>query len=152
MTDLALDVRSRAGNKFKDGFNCAESIVHTFNDLLNNPLNQEALKMATGFGGGLGYAGCMCGALTGSAMILGLYEGRVDPGQSRGPIYDLVHEFHDRFANEFGGTCCRGLNIHEFDSPEHLRRCLKITGGTAKLLMEFLQDKKLFDNGVTWPA
>ncbi|TGE33371.1 C-GCAxxG-C-C family (seleno)protein [Desulfosporosinus sp. Sb-LF] len=152
MADLALDARSRAGNKFKDGLNCAEAIVHTFNEILKNPLNHEGLKMATGFGGGLGHAGCMCGALTGSTMILGLFKGRVDPGQSREPSYDLAHQFHDRFVNEFGGTCCRGLNLHEFDSPEHLRRCLKLTGGTAKLLMEFIQEKKLLDDGVSWPA
>jgi len=152
LEDLALEARSRAGNRFKNGLNCSEAIVHTFNEMLNNPLNSEALKMATGFGGGLGHAGCMCGALTGSVMVLGLFKGRIDPGQSRQPGYDLAHDFHDRFVKEYEVTCCRALNPHEFDSPEHLRRCLKLTGGTAKLLMEFIQDKKLIDDEFSWPT
>lgn len=150
MTDLALEARSRAGNKFKEGLNCSESIVQAFNEMLNNPLNPESLKMASGFGGGLGHAGCMCGALTGSAMIIGLLTGRVDPGQDREPIYDLARDFHNRFESQFGGTCCRVLNPHEFDSYEHLRHCLKLTGGTAKLLMEFITEKELVDKEYSW--
>jgi len=149
--DIAFEARSLAGNKFKSGLNCSESIVHAFNEMLNNPLNSEALKMATGFGGGLGHAGCMCGALTGSVMILGLLKGRIDAGVGREPAYDLTHDFHDRFVNVYGSTCCRTLNVHEFDSPEHLRGCLKLTGGTAKLLMEFIQEKKLVDAEFRWP-
>jgi C_GCAxxG_C_C family probable redox protein len=144
MNDLALKARSLAGDKFKSGYNCAESILHAFNEILNNPLSPEDLKMASGFGGGLGHAGCMCGALTGSVMVLGLLKGRTDSGQAREPVYDLAREFHDRFVNEFGATCCRQLNPHEFDSPEHLRHCLKLTGKTAKLLMEFILEKGLF--------
>lgn len=151
MNDAVLEARSRAGNKFKNGLNCTESIVHAFNEMLDNPLNSEALKMATGFGGGLGHAGCMCGALTGSVMILGLFKGRVNPGQAREAAYDLANDFHNRFVNEYGATCCRALNLHEFDSPEHLRRCLKLTGGTAKLLMEFIQEKELVNAEFCWP-
>lgn len=151
MSDLAMEVRSRAGNKFKNGLNCSEAIVHTFNELLNNPLNSEALKMATGFGGGLGQAGCMCGALTGSVMVLGLFKGRFDSVMDREPAYNLAHEFHDRFEKAYGATCCRVLNLHPYDSPEHLRGCLKLTGGTAKLLMEFIQEKKLVADDFSIP-
>lgn len=52
MNDAVLEARSLAGNKFKNGLNCSEAIVHAFNEILNKPLNSEALKMATGFGGG----------------------------------------------------------------------------------------------------
>ncbi len=152
MNEAVLEARSRAGNKFKNGLNCSESIVHTFNEMLNNPLNSEALKMATGFGGGLGHAGCMCGALTGSVMILGLFKGRPDHGQAREPAYDLAQDFHNRFINAYGSTCCRSLNLHEFDSQEHLRGCLKLTGGTAKLLMEFILEKELVEAEFSWPT
>jgi len=143
MEDLALEARDRAGNYFKEGFNCAEAIVKAFNELYNTPMDPNVVRMATGFGGGLGHAGCMCGALAGSAMILGVLKGRNDSSESRKPAYALTNEFHDRFESKFGGTCCRALNTYEFDSPEHLKNCLKITGGTAKLLMEFLQEKSI---------
>jgi C_GCAxxG_C_C family probable redox protein len=143
MEDLSLEARDRAGNNFKNGFNCAEAIVKAFNDLYNNPMDPNVVRMATGFGGGLGHAGCMCGALAGSAMILGVLKGRNDSSESRDPAYELTNEFHDRFESKFGATCCRVLNTYEFDTPEHLKNCLKITGGTAKLLMEFLQEKNI---------
>ncbi len=143
MEDLALEARNRAGNNFKAGFNCAESIVKAFNELLGEPFSPDIVKMASGFGGGLGHAGCMCGALTGSVMILGMYKGRTIPEQDRDPVYDLAKAFHDRFEQEYGATCCRVLNTFEFDSPDHLRRCLKLTGGTARLLMDFIDEKGL---------
>lgn len=142
MEDITLEARNRAGNNFKEGFNCAESIVKAFNELFNNSMNPEMIKMATGFGGGLGHAGCMCGALAGSSMVLGILKGRTSAAEDREPTYALTKEFHDRFDSKFGATCCRVLNPYDFDSPEHLRNCLKITGGTGKLLMEFLQEKK----------
>lgn len=143
MEDLALEARNRAGNNFKEGLNCAESIVKAFNELCDNSMSPEIIKMATGFGGGLGHAGCLCGALAGSTMVLGILKGRALATESRDPAYELSKEFHHRFNAEFGATCCRALNPYEFDSPEHLRRCLKLTGGTGKLLMEFLLEKKL---------
>lgn len=143
MEELAIEARNRAGNYFKEGFNCAEAIVKVFNELYNNPMDPNVVRMATGFGGGLGHAGCMCGALAGSAMILGILQGRNNASESREPAYELTKEFHDCFEENFGSTCCRALNTYDFDTPEHLKNCLKITGGTAKLLMEFLQEKNI---------
>ncbi|NMA68339.1 MAG: hypothetical protein GX958_02835 [Desulfitobacterium sp.] len=143
MVDLALEARNRAGDNFKQGFNCAESILKAFNEILDNPMNPEIVKLATGFGGGLGHAGCVCGALAASTMVLGMLKGRIITEESREPAYEISKEFHDLFDAKFGGTCCRSLNPYTFDTPEHLRNCLKITGGTGKLLMEFLEEKNL---------
>lgn len=144
MVDLALEARNRAGDNFKQGFNCAESILKAFNEILDNPLSPETVKLATGFGGGIGHAGCVCGALAASTMVIGIVKGRTHTEESRDPAYELAREFHDHFEAKFGGTCCRSLNPYTFDTPEHLRNCLKITGSTGKLLMEFLQEKNLF--------
>ena len=137
------EARNIAGNNFKSGYNCAESVVKCFNELLNNPFDPEISKLVSGFGGGLGHAGCMCGALTGAIFVLGMYKGRISADQDRTPIYHLAKEFHDSFEQKFGGTCCRILNQFEFDSPDHLRTCLKITGNTSKLLAEFVNEKQL---------
>lgn len=141
--DMPLEARNRAGGNFKEGLNCAESVLKAFNELYDYPMSPDVIKMATGFGGGVGHSGCMCGALTGSIMVLGLFKGRTSATESREPAYDIAKEFHDRFIAENGATCCRVLNRFEFDSPDHLRRCLKLTGGTAKRLMEFIQEKEL---------
>lgn len=146
MTEQAaekVNAKQLAGQNFRDGYNCAEAIVRAFRDALNADISDEALRMASGFGGGLGHAGCMCGALTGATMVLGMIQGRVTKDQNRGPIYTSAQEFHGLFKEKFGATCCRVLNPHPFDSKDHLRNCLKITGNTAELLIEYIEKKEL---------
>lgn len=109
-----LNVKDLAGQNFKNGYNCAEAVVRAFRDFYKLDASDEALKMASGFGGGLGHAGCMCGALSGAIMVLGMFQGRSGKEQSRGPIYSSSQGFHDIFASEFGAACCRVLNPHEF--------------------------------------
>lgn len=140
MSDNSVDLKSMAGNNFRGGFNCAEAILRAFNDGLQLNVPNEALKMASGFGGGIGHAGCVCGALSASIMVLGLLRGRSEAVQDRAPMYAAAAEFHRRFEEKFGATCCRALNPHPFDTREHLRNCLKITGATAELLSEFIQE------------
>lgn len=132
-----------ATGKFKEGYNCAEAILRTFRDSLNLDLSDEAMKIATGFGGGLGQAGCMCGALTGAVMVISLLQGRTSPTVSRDPAYSCAKEFHGVFNEEFGASCCRVLNPYEFGVREQRHNCLKITSRTAELLEKFLQDKGL---------
>lgn len=136
-------VKQAAGQNFRDGYNCTEAIVRAFRDTMNFNFTDEALKMTSGFGGGLGHAGCLCGALSGATMVLGLLQGRADNKQSREPIYESSREFHDQFREKFGATCCRVLNPNPFDSKEHLRNCIKITGNTAELLAEYIRDNSL---------
>jgi C_GCAxxG_C_C family probable redox protein len=142
MTDT-VDAKQLAGQNFREGFNCAEALVRAFRDQLHLDLSDDALRMASGFGGGLGHAGCMCGALTGATMVLGMLQGRVSPQESREPVYASARQFHDRFKETFGATCCRLLNPHPFDSREHLRTCIKITGNTAELLQAYIGEKGL---------
>ncbi|MEW5953807.1 MAG: C-GCAxxG-C-C family protein [Bacillota bacterium] len=142
-SDAALEARNAAGNYFREGHNCAEAIFLTFQDILSPDIDRNAVKLFTGFGGGFGHAGCVCGALAASAAVLGMVKGRTSSSVDREPAYQAARKFHDRFEEKFGATCCRVLNTHPFDTPEHLKNCLKITGNTGKLLMEFLQDEKL---------
>lgn len=141
--DLVLEARNKAGEYFRNGYNCAESIFLAFRDLLAPELDAGLVKMFTGFGGGLGHAGCVCGALTAAEAGIGLFTGRTGNQEDREPGYAAAREFHDRFEERFGGTCCRVLNPHPFDTPEHLKNCIKITGNTGKLLMEYLLQKGL---------
>jgi C_GCAxxG_C_C family probable redox protein len=143
-TTESSDVKQLAGQYFKEGYNCAEAVLRAFRQELNLDLSDEALKVGTGFGGGIGHAGCVCGALAASVMVLGILQGRVNTRQSLAPIYNINEEFHHKFSEKFGGSCCRVLNRYPFNSKEHLRNCLKLTGSTAELLMEYIQEKKLY--------
>lgn len=143
MKDKAMEARNVAGGYFKEGYNCAESIFKTFKPLVAPDMDESTVRMFTGFGGGFGHAGCTCGALAASVAVLGMLKGRVSVKEDRNPAYNIAKEFHDKFEEKFGATCCRVLNEYPFDSKEHLRNCLKITGNTAKLLCEFLDEKGL---------
>lgn len=123
--------------------NCAEAVVRAFRDAMEVDISDEALRMASGFGGGLGHSGCMCGALTGAIMALGMIQGRVTKDQNRESIYNSAQEFHNIFKEKFGATCCRLLNRYPFDTKEHLRNCIKITGNTAELLEKILETNNL---------
>ncbi len=138
---LSLEARNKAGNYFKEGYNCAEAIFLTFREYLDPEMDPAMVKLATGLGSGIGQAGCACGALTGAVLAINMVKGRVSKDDDREPAYEYAREFHDRFVDKFGTTCCRGLNTHPFESREHLTTCLKITGNTGKLLMDFLQEK-----------
>jgi C_GCAxxG_C_C family probable redox protein len=138
-----IDAKQLAGKNYREGYNCAEAIVRAFRDAMHIAISDEALRMSSGFGGGLGHSGCMCGALTGATMVLGMLQGRVTKEESREPIYRSSEEFHRLFKENFGATCCRILNPHAFDSKDHLRNCLKITGKTADLLAKYIKEKHL---------
>ena len=141
--DIVTEARNLAGDNFKKGYNCAESIFLAFRELVAPELDAGLVRMVTGFGGGLGHAGCMCGALSSAEMIIGLFKGRTSNQEDREPSYNAAREFHDLFQERFGGTCCRVLNPYPFETPEHLKNCIKITGNTGKLLMEYLIRKEI---------
>lgn len=143
ITEISIEARNKAGDYFKQGYNCAESIFLAFREYFGDEINPDAVKLFTGFGGGVGESGCMCGALVGSVAALGMIKGRTSNEEDRLDAYKISNEFHDCFKEKFGGTCCRVLSKGEpFGTKEHLKNCLKITGNTAKLLMEFLEEKR----------
>lgn len=145
---LTVLARNAAGNYFRMGYNCAESVLRAYIDLLPDSVEPKTTRLATVFGGGLGHAGCTCGALTGSEMVLGMLIGRDDIIENEKDklqeIYRMSRELHNRFNDQFGSTCCRVLNNGtDYESKDHLRRCLKITGTAATLLAQFLIDNDL---------
>ena len=59
-----------AAEKFSEGYNCAQAVLYCFCDDLGFDKN-TALKLATGFGGGMGRKEEVCGAVTGGIIVLG---------------------------------------------------------------------------------
>ena len=141
--EMSIEARNKAGNYFKEGYNCAEAVFLTFRELLAPEMDPAMVRLMTGFGGGVGEAGCMCGALTGSITALNMIKGRTTNQVPRDEAYQLAKEFSEKFTEKYGVTCCRALNPHPFETREHLTNCLKITGNTSKMLMDFLDEKGL---------
>ena len=57
----------------EQGFSCSESIARAAVDL--GLADENFVSIATSFSGGMG-SGCLCGAVAGSQMVLGLLHGK----------------------------------------------------------------------------
>jgi C_GCAxxG_C_C family probable redox protein len=106
--------------------------------------------LATGFGGGIGRKGSLCGAFTGSIMAIGMKMGRTDPNDKETllKVYEKCQEFWEKFAVEFGSRECFTLTGYHFDDPEEHKKwattggrekCADIVAKTAQMLCEFIQ-------------
>ncbi len=102
-TEIALD-------KFKSGYNCAQSVLFAYCQELGMDKN-TALKLSCGFGAGLGRKQETCGAVSGAIMVLGFKHGRglVDDKSATDNTYTKTRELIDRFIKEQGSTQCRTL-------------------------------------------
>jgi len=54
----------KGASLFRQGYNCAQSVMLTMQDFWNEKKTLES-KIASAFGGGIGRRGSLCGALTG---------------------------------------------------------------------------------------
>lgn len=136
-----------ASRNYKAGFNCAESVFRAFCTELPLDVTAEALKVASGFGGGISYKEGPCGAATGSVMVLGVLAGRTEPAQDKKPMKELTHDFLTQFTEKFGALSCGELNKYETGTPESKENCHAITAGAAVLLLRFIEDRGL-RNGI----
>jgi C_GCAxxG_C_C family probable redox protein len=96
--------------KFAEGFNCAQSVFYSFCDDLRFDKN-TALKMACGFGGGMGRTGEVCGAVSGGILVIGIKYGRgkKDDRTATELTYKKTRQFMDQFAGKHGSFICRKL-------------------------------------------
>lgn len=96
--------------KFSEGFNCAQSVFYSFCDQLQFDKNM-ALKLASGFGGGMGRKGEVCGAVTGGLFVIGMQYGWNEKGnqEAKDAAYAKTREFMDQFAGKHGSCICRQL-------------------------------------------
>jgi C_GCAxxG_C_C family probable redox protein len=99
-----------AVSKFSEGYNCAQSVLYSFCDDLHFDKN-TALKMATGFGAGMGRKEEVCGAVTGGIIVIGAKYGRgeKDDRTATELTYKKTRELMDRFAEKHGTFICRKL-------------------------------------------
>jgi C_GCAxxG_C_C family probable redox protein len=111
---------TKALEYFNNGFNCAQSVFVVFAQ--ENGLDEAAaLKIAGGFGAGMGRLQETCGAVTGAFMAIGLKHGKTlgdDGAEKRDKTYALVREFNAMFKEKFGAASCRDLVQCDLTTPE----------------------------------
>jgi C_GCAxxG_C_C family probable redox protein len=105
---------------FKEGFSCSQAIMAAYGPTLG--LDREtALRIASGFGGGMGRLAETCGAVTGAFMVLGFKFGSaMADRQAKETVYGLVREFAKRFNAIHGSVLCRDVLGCNLNTPEGL--------------------------------
>lgn len=141
-----------AENYFRKGFYCCEAVMAAILDNFEPAVPREVIAMSSGMAVGAGKTGCMCGALNGGILVLGMFFGRTEPLGKQDPqsvkCLELVKELHDWFltANGKHVACCRAL-IAEFKGGDHSKQCIHFTGlcagKTAEIIVRELGFKNL---------
>jgi C_GCAxxG_C_C family probable redox protein len=140
--DIIKLVGQRAENLYENHkLCCSESLLLVLNHGFEGGLTSgQAKQLGAGFCGGMGDAGCTCGALSGAIMGLGLLVGpHAKSGPSKKKFRALSKKMHDRFHKKFSSTCCRVL-IEPYDKDKKGRShfCSTLTATTAVLAAELL--------------
>lgn len=138
-------VQQDAENNFRGGCFCCEALMAAIRDNFQLDVPKEVIAMASGMAVGAGRSGCMCGALNGGILALGMFFGRTEPKGPQDPQVNkcmaLTHELHDWFkeANGKNAICCRVLT-REFDmgKGEHKEQCIRFTGLCAWKVAEIV--------------
>ncbi len=118
----------------RDGFNCAESALYGVAKAFALPATDDVLRTATPFGGGIGLAGCTCGALSGAVMALGLALGRTTAdADQKTRAYTHAGRLWRRFVERAGGEDCRLINTLGFKHPDHRTFCGRFVAIAAEL-------------------
>lgn len=139
-----------AEDLFRGGFFCSEAVVSSIRSNFEMDVPEEVIAMASGFPIGIGRSKCLCGAVSGGVMAIGLVFGRTvqkDPQVEQ--TLALSKELHDWFkeANGKNALCCRILT-KEFDmgAGEHKEQCIHFTGLVAGKVAEMIIREKGLTN------
>lgn len=131
-----------AEDLFRGGFFCSEALVSTIRTNFELDIPEEVISMASGFPIGIGRAKCLCGAVSGGVMALGIFFGRTKQGDAKVEKNMAVsRELHDWFKENNGknSLCCRVLT-KEFDMTQgaHKEQCIRFTGMVAGKVAEII--------------
>ena len=153
ITEQEAAMKSRkeiAMENFTKGYNCAQSLVLAFADLLEIDTDR-LLKMASSFGGGMGRLREVCGSVSGMFLVAGLLYGYSGPesGDVKNDHYARIQDLAHAFEEKNGSIVCRellGLTVRhdipvaEARTEEYYRKrpCRELIGMAADLLDQLI--------------
>ena len=145
-----MNCTERAADYFARGFNCSQSVLAAYAEQFGLT-EEQALKVAGGFGGGMGRMAETCGAVTGAIMVIGLKFASTTPGDIQGKenAYAVVREFVHRFKGRNVTVLCRELLDCDISTPEGMKRaqqeklikkcCPKLIQDAAEILDQLIE-------------
>lgn len=124
------------------GFNCSQVLLLLGLELQGKE-NPELISAVQSLGGGIGFSGLNCGALTGGACLLGLFAGRNESAIEEDErlqlmLIDLVDWFKEQIVQKYGGVDC--ADILEGNRANYTLRCVEIIEVVFQKCKELLVD------------
>ena len=139
----------RAVSLFKEGYNCAQSVVAAFADMYGLT-EEQALKMSASLGGGIGRMRLTCGAACGMFILAGLETGatRGDDREGKSANYQVVQQLAEAFKHRNGSlTCAELLGLKQLEGTPQAeartdqyyakRPCSKMVEEAARIWAEY---------------
>ena len=142
------DRADKAVELFDDGCNCAQAVIGCCcNEFaLDRTL---AMRLASGFGGGMATMGLTCGAVTGGFMVIGLAATATGDGPERRQAHKLARQFVQRFQAINGTIVCKDLLGADISTDEGRGQaaekglfrsvCPKVVRDAVEILEDLLQ-------------
>ncbi len=115
--------------------------------------NEIIPRIGSGFAGGMGNTGAVCGAVVGAVMAIGLKQGRDAPTQDMAAglaSLKVVEDFRRRFEAEMDTIICRDLTGTDLTTEEGIKQfmssdkpmtvCLPSVGTAYRLVTDILKE------------
>ena len=136
-------------SNFGNDFNCAQSVFSAFAPHYGLDVD-KALKISSGFGGGMGRSGRTCGAMTGAYMVIGLKNGMgiSKDKEAKDKTYQIINEFSNHFQKKYGSMMCKEILGCDITTPEGRayfnqnelleKKCFQCVKSAVEILEEIL--------------
>lgn len=122
-----MDKTKQALDYFRNKFNCSQSVLTVFGPEYGLS-EDDCLRIAAAFGGGMGRQQHICGAVTGALMVLGLRYGKKlnDPEEKKRYTYQLTKKFFDEFKRLNGSeNCFELLDRLDMNDPDDYKKIVE---------------------------
>lgn len=148
-----MDHVQRAKELFLQGYNCAQSVAGAFADEAGVSF-ETAVKVAGGFGGGVGRMREVCGAVCGMTAIVGLIMDEASDPKKKVDVYAVVQELAGKYREKNGSIVCHELLAlptaqklsptpeARTESYYKKRPCLELVADAAEILENWLKDRQ----------
>lgn len=128
--ELAEQCRLEAEALYRSGkYHCAEAVMEAVRRHFAAEIPESVVATVAGFGGGSG-SGCICGAVSGGTVALGLVLG------DKKATTHLTRELHTWFKEKYGVTCCKTIR-----ATNDKGICPILTGEVTGKIAEMLDRK-----------
>jgi C_GCAxxG_C_C family probable redox protein len=128
--ELAEQCQLQAEALYRSGnYHCAEAVMESIRKHFFPEAPEAVVGTVSGFGGGSG-SGCICGAVSGGTVAIGLAL------HDKKATMHLTRELHTWFKGKYGVTCCKTIRANNDKGI-----CPLITGEVAGKIAEMLSSK-----------